>query len=899
MTHDSADSLRELARMLWKNANLFVPLTLLGLLVNVAGCLGSLRIIVFVEDADVIGWDMSSGAMLNNAAGLMIFLFATTFGPLLVGLALPHLTGFTRCVDCSVGKPWGLIVSGTTHFGIVAGCVLAVSYAAADLIQATRTFNLEPGGPDVEYPAPSAIRQFMGGWLVTVYTMLGIAVLSSALLPYIQQLRQHLAPPRLVVSSPLHPGLWHAIPLVAFGSILLGLLLFSTTILGPLWNTPGFLYIPFGPPVNETEDGVLEWYSLSDATLRVGPTQPCVEDERCSDSVIHFKVYKDVLVFFGFILGVSLTAFAGSMVPAVRRLLHHTVWLTPPKSTPRRVRALIEDWSRGVGVGELAVVLGFFGLAGWWFYYFAVEFDWIEDKARTETDPHASLYIYSRVMGHMTNLCMAFLLLPVARNSFWEACFGIPFDRAIKYHRVLGMLTWAAVTCHMLTWQVKWLMEGNLANNVITLTSLAVGPEAIHTENFTIPLAEFGWLTLTIVLIIAIWGRRWSYWLFHASHHLVWVYLFVALIHAWSHWYYVAGGLILYVVDKLTRAIKSSGDVRVVSMKHAAGVTRIELDVGKAGSLFAGQFAFLCIPAVNPLQWHPFTVSSPPSSVTSTGTITFHIKAVGPWTRKLAALALTNGVGDALSSMHASVDGFYGRSGDFYESSSLLLVAGGIGITPMLALFQELHARAVHAAKSGTGETKHVQHVRLIWVIREVELLVAFASQIAPILRDNCGGAFSCALHVTGSAAGLPEIGDALECDCESDAPALAASPAPSSACTASVAGASEEGGVSIELTTPGALLSKPCHLELAHAGWCDEADARLVLSSRASGRPKLDDEFVRASDRASPSPSPRVWTLRPRPVTALVCGPSPLADEVASLAAKHGTGFHCEVFSF
>lgn len=42
----------------------------------------------------------------------------------------------------------------------------------------------------------------------------------------------------------------------------------------------------------------------------------------------------------------------------------------------------------------------------------------------------------------------------------------------------------------------------------------------------------------------------------------------------------MAGGLILYTVDKLTRSVKSSRDVHVVSLSHAAGITRVELDVG-------------------------------------------------------------------------------------------------------------------------------------------------------------------------------------------------------------------------------------------------------------------------------------------------------------------------------
>lgn len=173
---------RRLCSDLWLNTNLFVPLFALALLVNIGGCAGSLRIISFLEDGDVIGWDMSDGAMLNNAAGyvgigpslhldvadklnpgprfsrLMVFLFASTFGPLLVGLALPHLTGFRLSISRAFGRAAGVGLSLAVHFTIVAGCIFAVSFAAADLLQTDRSFNLEPGGPDAQYPAPSAIR---------------------------------------------------------------------------------------------------------------------------------------------------------------------------------------------------------------------------------------------------------------------------------------------------------------------------------------------------------------------------------------------------------------------------------------------------------------------------------------------------------------------------------------------------------------------------------------------------------------------------------------------------------------------------------------------------------------------------------------------------------------------
>ena len=116
---------------------------------------------------------------------------------------------------------------------------------------------------------------------------------------------------------------------------------------------------------------------------------------------------------------------------------------------------------------------------------------------------------------------MVFSVLSINRNSVWTSCFGecglrssqsgvfvyeliapstctpigIPFERMIKYHRLLASFCWVLCTLHMLTWQVhrvnglpnrvgvatppscfaqvKWLREGTLGNNIVTLTNLS------------------------------------------------------------------------------------------------------------------------------------------------------------------------------------------------------------------------------------------------------------------------------------------------------------------------------------------------------------------------------------------------------------------------------------------
>ena len=60
---------------------------------------------------------------------------------------------------------------------------------------------------------------------------------------------------------------------------------------------------------------------------------------------------------------------------------------------------------------------------------------------------------------------MSFLMFPVARNSVSESVFGVPFDRAIRYHRMLGAVVWIWVTLHMWLFQIKFIKDGTLAQN--------------------------------------------------------------------------------------------------------------------------------------------------------------------------------------------------------------------------------------------------------------------------------------------------------------------------------------------------------------------------------------------------------------------------------------------------
>lgn len=52
-------------------------------------------------------------------------------------------------------------------------------------------------------------------------------------------------------------------------------------------------------------------------------------------------------------------------------------------------------------------------------------------------------------------------------------------------------------------------------------------------------------------------------------------------------------------------------------------------------SYHPGQFAFICVPGVTSLEWHPISFSSAPGAEYTT----FHVKASGDWSKKLYKFA--------------------------------------------------------------------------------------------------------------------------------------------------------------------------------------------------------------------------------------------------------------------
>lgn len=282
--------------------------------------------------------------------------------------------------------------------------------------------------------------------------------------------------------------------------------------------------------------------------------------------------------------------------------------------------------------------------------------------------------------------------------------FGMPYERALRWHFNLVVVALVLSLVHMgaCMSHVRWRWAGALADDELYTSGLVLlvlmGSMAVSSNCF--------------------FRRRWySLWL------LVHAILAIATgitgaIHGAAA---ITGGLGLVVFDRvvLGAAYQALFRYRAVTAEAVitalpAGVVRISFPRSKAFRFRGGQWVLLNIPAVSRAGVHPFSLSSAPRDEV----VTIHVRALGDWTRALAVAAAAAGPGGLKTRVW--MQGPYGSNavdvaGDRY--AAVVLISGGIGVTPLQSTYREL----VSAASRGRRLTK----VLFLWSVREVAMIGA------------------------------------------------------------------------------------------------------------------------------------------------------------------------------
>ncbi len=430
------------------------------------------------------------------------------------------------------------------------------------------------------------------------------------------------------------------------------------------------------------------------------------------------KVYPDVVLYYAFLAALAVIACAGRVSPRVGRLLR------------RRLR--MGSVGECVALGLFALLLVLEGR------YAFVDHQYASDPTKGRWE------VVARGFGQFANLGLALLLLPVARTSIIAEAFGLAWEQLLWVHIWVGYATLLLFVVHALCWYKVYAALHIFPEDVLEIpmyypTNGQPKSAGRCSDDWTVPLA-----TITTFLALIFLGvlshhqvRRNHFEVFYYTHHFFIAVYAVALWHAASCWYLVVGSLVHACADRMARLSEAGRRWRVVALEPCFdGVVHLELALRDGAFAFeAGQYCFLRVGRISDLEWHPFTLSGAPSD----RRIQFDIKAMGAeGTFAARLLRLAEDRVDA-KTLDVAVEGPYGCAPSYTQYDAVLLVAGGIGVTPCHSIFRELYIRAA-AGRDGPA-------VKLLWVARHRRCFELFGTTLRAAVGDD---AFRLALYVDG-----------------------------------------------------------------------------------------------------------------------------------------------------
>lgn len=340
----------------------------------------------------------------------------------------------------------------------------------------------------------------------------------------------------------------------------------------------------------------------------------------------------------------------------------------------------------------------------------------------------------------IAQLPLIFLL--AGRQNIIGFLVGMSYERLNWFHRWVSRTLWLTTTIHMGFWFRNWgrydYITYQLKNDPLSQRGFAA------------------WIILTfIVLSSAAPVRRLSYEFF-VLQHLVTFVGFIAAV--WLHapeevkvWVWIPIGLLVF--DRVARYAwatyanlsifhpsKSSGHAlwanRATFTPLPGNVTRITIE--NPGIRWSpGQHVFLTCHSVVPLQSHPFTIASIPED----NKMEFLVRAEKGGTRRFFRYASKHhhvlGSAEPNSDNRPRavfLDGPYGAIRPLRQFDSVVLLAGGMGITFTLPFLRDLIASW---KAEGAGSRRAVtKRIRFVWVIKSKAQLSWFETQLQSLLAD-------------------------------------------------------------------------------------------------------------------------------------------------------------------
>ena len=326
--------------------------------------------------------------------------------------------------------------------------------------------------------------------------------------------------------------------------------------------------------------------------------------------------------------------------------------------------------------------------------------------------------VWYKSLGHVAQLLLGMSFsMPSGRQSWIWICFGMPHEKVVFFHGIIGFLFMAVGTLH----GVMYIVDGENA------FEWGGG----HVNNLAGTLAIIFMFALCVTSLPPV--RRGAYHFFLMAH---WCFipliLIFSIIHATSTVLFLIPGIVSLIAQRVVRnfivpyyTVVSKCDTpsQAYSKMHVApAVPPTKEPMFNFHDIFPGMYIRVRVKSLsNMLQSHPFSVMR-----------------VHPETRGFSIVVKNVGKGTSTDNMIQDLqtgsllrvsEPCGAASMDLLSYDRVLLVGGGVGVTPLIAALNYLKTRSVYQEMSVKGQ--RVRHrVTLVWAVRDVELLELLADEL-------------------------------------------------------------------------------------------------------------------------------------------------------------------------
>jgi len=466
---------------------------------------------------------------------------------------------------------------------------------------------------------------------------------------------------------------------------------------------------------------------------------------------------------------------------------------TPKKNPePRSVGETIGEYFVSEGPKLLFIFIWFLlnaALVGFYYYRYAVMI--LNGLAYTYLGTALCLARASAA-GIMINFGL--ILFMVLRNflSWLRASFLadlIPLDKNIVFHRsmawVIAFYTAVHIISHYFNYNNLYNLYLNLNNinqtdainlvgqllNPIYSAGCSPNPPFYPCTNpltpvylVMLPSGYTGYAATWVQILMYAASIRYirgpMFNLFWYVHHLFIILFILLVFHAFhlpghpgtepitTFWAYIVIPLFFYAIERTVRIVRGNQDtILLMAVAHPSRV--LELQLKKSSFKYIpGQYIFLNCPYIASQEWHPFTISSAPEE----DFISIHIRTVGDWTNELWTFMNPNKrLGIVQENITTAPDGspifridgpFGSASEEIFKFRTVILVAGGIGVTPFGSILKHINYRI----RMGQNV---LEKVYFYWVSRDKGSFEWFNEVLLALENDNINNFLEICTYLT------------------------------------------------------------------------------------------------------------------------------------------------------